>query len=790
MSVIHNGILLGAGADAAAATGVSRSLRFDGGAYLSRTPGSAGNRKTFTFSCWVKRGNVGSGRYSLLVAATGGNNQTEFFFEQSTGVDKLHFYHYDGSYQGQCLTTAVYRDPSAWYHIVLAVDTTQATASNRCKIYVNGVQQDTTFTTNFTQNADLYVNAANAHTIGYDVGNGPSQSYYFDGYLADIYLLDGTATTPSTFAETDAITGQWVPKTPTGLTYGTNGFRLPFSDNSGTTSTTLGKDSAGSNNWTPNGFSVAAGSGNDSLVDSPSHSGTDTGAGNEVRGNYCTWNPLYGSTPTLSNGNLEATTSATTAYGSISVTSGKWYWEIAVTTASYLGVIDNTYTKTDNGWSSQVLAYQSSGNKYNGLSTSYGASYASGDVIGIALDMDNGTIAFYKNGSSQGTAFNSGVAGKELRPMVYSASSGVQTANFGQRAFAYTAPSGYKALCTANLPEPAVVKSNTAMDVALWTGTGSSRSITGLAFSPDLVWVKARSVAYGHRLADSIRGTTKLLATNGTDAEFTDATSLTAFNSDGFSVGASVNYNENSSTYAAWCFDCGSSTVTNTSGSISSQVRASATNGCSVVTYTGTGSAATVGHGCGAAPSLIITKRRNSTSNWGVYHRSIGATKYLLLNTTDAEQTSIAPWNDTAPTSTVFSVRDATFSNESASFTYVAYCFAPVASFSAFGQYTGNGSSDGPFVFTGFRPRWIMFKCASTNNGYTFWEIIDTARDNNLAADLSDAEGSYNLGTGRGVDILSNGFKIRGVGSGKNISSATYIYAAFAESPFKYSRAR
>ena len=233
----------------------------------------------------------------------------------------------------------------------------------------------------------------------------------------------------------------------------------------------------------------------------------------------------------------------------------------------------------------------------------------------------------------------------------------------------------------------------------------------------------------------------------------------------------------------------GSSTVTNTSGSISSQVRASATNGCSVVTYTGTGSNATVGHGLGVAPSMIIVKNRDATFTWRVYHASLANTQVLYLSAPDGATTETTAWNSTSPTSSVVSLGTGNGVNGS-SLTYVAYCFAPVTSFSAFGQYTGNGSSDGPFVFTGagFRPRWIMIKRTdSTAN----WRVLDTARDTyNVASaelypNLSNAEGSFSA-----LDILSNGFKVRTSDANYNASSGTYVWAAFAESPFKYSRAR
>ena len=274
--------------------------------------------------------------------------------------------------------------------------------------------------------------------------------------------------------------------------------------------------------------------------------------------------------------------------------------------------------------------------------------------------------------------------------------------NFGQRPFAYTAPSGFKALCTTNLPEPTIADGSTAMDVALYTGNGSTQTISGLNFSPDLVWIKNRANGLtAHRLCDTVRGATKEIYSNETDAEATDANGLTAFTSDGFSVGSSGGVNGSSNGIVAWTWDAGSSTVTNTEGSITSQVRANASAGFSVLTWTGQTAAGTIGHGLGVAPSLIICKARSNAQSWGVYHKDTGINNYLLLDSTGASTAYSGIWGSSAPTSTVFGVPGNVGLNNNNTWTYVAYCFAPVAGYSSFGSYTGNGSAtDGPFVFT------------------------------------------------------------------------------------------
>ncbi|NBW22168.1 MAG: hypothetical protein EBR82_80875 [Caulobacteraceae bacterium] len=329
------------------------------------------------------------------------------------------------------------------------------------------------------------------------------------------------------------------------------------------------------------------------------------------------------------------------------------------------------------------------------------------------------------------------------------------------------------------------------MDVALWTGNGGTQTISGLGFSPDFVWLKKRSGAADHYLYDQVRGATYRLYSNTTDAESTSATGLNAFTSDGFTLGSAIDVNQSSNTYVAWTWDAGSSTVTNTQGSITSTVRANATAGFSVVTYTGNlTSGATVGHGLGVAPSLILVKCRSNAAGWLVYHGSLGATKYLALEGTAAAATYSGAWSDTSPSSTVFSVGY----NSSVNFTrtYVAYCFAPVVGYSSFGSYTGNGSSDGPFVYTGFRPKFVLVKNITTAG--TFWGIMDSARDpynaggRLLYPNSSIAEEDYT--TSYPDDFLSNGFKPRNAGTVFNSSGSTYIYAAFAESPFNYARAR
>jgi hypothetical protein len=673
------------------------------------------------------------------------------------------------------------------------------------RLYANGVRIDTFSTsTNPNSSATSIINTNTPHRIGTFDGS----TELFNGYLADIHFIDGQALDPTSFGEFDD-NGIWQPIEYAG-SYGTNGFHLPFSDNS--TAAALGTDSSGAGNtWTTNNLSVTAGAGNDSLVDVPVNGAqTDTGAGGEVRGNYCTWNPLSSGTQNFLNGNLQITRSSAAyalARGTVGLTSGKWYWEYTCVTDANEGVgvctashaIDGTYLgQTVDGWAYYSAGLTTNGRKYNNGFSTYGAAWGNGDVIGIAFDVDAQKIWFSKNGTWQesgdpAAGSNAAYTNLPLGGPVFPATTQYASttnchANFGQRPFAYTAPSGFKALNTANLPAPVVTKPSTVFDAITYTGNGSSQSIT-TDFSPDFVWLKSRSNGtYSHYLLDIVRGNTQILFSNSTGAESPSSTSLTSFNSTGFTVGSDVGTNSNGMPFIAWTWDAGSSTVTNTQGSISSQVRANASAGFSIVTYSGNSSAgSTFGHGLGVAPQMVFIKIRNGSDNWSCYHASLGNNKLIQLNNTNAAFTS-SDFNNTSPTSSVFSLGGG-FGNNSSGYNYVAYCFAPVAGYSNAFSYSGNGSSDGPMVWLGFRPRLILLKRTDSANN---WILIDSARDTynsaryQLLPNLSDSE--YTVADT--LDILSNGFKLRDSNASRNASGGTYIGFAWAESPFQYARAR
>jgi hypothetical protein len=765
---------------------VGRSLRFraSNSAYLKQTFATAGNRKTYTISFWMKRGLLGSQQFMF----TGFDGTTSANIQFTSG--DLLAISVDGNVGYQITSSQVFRDPSAWYHFVFAVDTTQATAANRIKMYINGVQVTALSSSSYpAQNNDTYFFGAFAHWIG----SSQIPSLYTDMYMTEFNAVNGTALTPSSFGTFNSL-GVWQPITYGG-SYGTNGFYLTFGNI--TSTTTLGYDtSPQGNNWTTNNFSLTAGATYDSMLDVPTLTSSTVN-------NYCVLNPLItdftnGSGPVVvRNGNLQLFRAAATGWGmcgsTFGVSSGKWYWE-AINTGSNcsLGIHKTqptTYFAIVGYNEPDGYGYDNAGNKLNNnTGTAYGASYANGDVIGMALDMDAGTLTFYKNNTSQGVAF-SGLSGT-FAPAFSCAGLSYWDANFGQQGFVYTPPSGFVALNTYNLSTPTIPNGAVYMAATTYTGTGATQVVTntvnGTAMQPDFVWLKSRSVARDHRLMDTVRGINNILYSDLTIAEAVGS-ALSSVNSNGFTLNTTDNQNVSSETYIGWQWKANAGTnVSNTSGTITSTVSANTTAGFSIVTYTGNGTnGATVGHGLGVAPAMIIVKNRSGTNYWIVWQQSLTSIGWnLYLNATDAQQ------NDNqfqAKSSTTFTISNGASVNTNGN-NYVAYVFAEIAGYSAFGSYTGNGSTDGPFVFLGFRPRFIFIKSSSRAED---WHIMDTSRStyNKIDADLypntAGTEGANN-----GTDILSNGFKLRSTDSGTNFSGATYIYMAFAENPFKYSSAR
>jgi len=826
---------------------VTTSLRLDkaSGAYLYRTPSSAGNTRTYTFSCWLKKIEVFASEVSgqnnaLFYAGASGNFYGLNFVGQDRGTANdtineltIYDYHSDDTTDYGIETNRAFNDPSAWFHLVVATDTTQGTQANRIKFYINGVLQTESTSTQhgaFPQNRETHVNEAVVHWIGRNID---TTSRYYNSYIAEVNFVDGTQYAASEFGETK--NGVWIPKEPN-VTYGTNGFRLQFKNTGvGTaSSSTIGADTSGNNNhWTSGGIAA-----NDcAMPDSPEN-------------NFCTWNPISSSAlPTLTEGSLKnGGTNSKSCNGTFGVTSGKWYWEerfltdvSSSGTISFSGVTSFQMENNPDVAPKMVDAtgrsvYRNTGNEHDycnfnqtSRTQTSGGTYWGGAVASFALDMDAGTLKYYTNNSLVHTDSSIPTDGTVIFPFNGAGNSGgsgynSHIVNFGQDSsfagnetaqsntdgngngnFFYAVPSGHLALCSANLPEPTIgptslTQADDHFNTVLWTGNATNRSITGVGFQPDWVWTKKRSAVQNHCVTDSSRGIGNILFPDVTDAE--SATQLlTSFDSDGFSINNNALVNENTATYVAWNWKAnGGTTTTNDAsstgvGTIDSVIQANATAGFSIVTYTGTGSNGTIAHGLGVAPEMVWVKCRSNSGDWAVYRTDMhaaSAANNLRLHDSAAVYSAATMWNSTASTSTVFSVGTNSDSNGS-SRTYVAYCFADVDGYSKFGSYTGNGSADGTFVFTGFKPAWVMVKNTARAAD---WRINDITRQTiNKSADTSGGflllanSNSAEITNEYDIDFLSNGFKLRSGDVYENGSGETFIYMAFAEAPFKYANA-
>jgi len=773
---------------------IDNSLRFndDDNSQLERTFTSAGDRQKWTWSAWIKRGNISTNMCLFSAKA----NTGMIWLAGVNGIMRVEQYNGAGGYNFRRNFEGYHRDASAWYHLIIVYDSAQASEVDRLKFYRNGEAVGVNYTyESMSQNFQSEFNNTETHWLG-----AINHGFDYDGLLAEVNFVDGQALTPSDFGETGDY-GEWKAKKYTG-TYGTNGFYLDFK-NSGS----LGNDANGSNNWTVNNLAAT-----DQMLDSPTN-------------NFCTWNPVSnsaGGLAALSEGNLRynpnGTSSASGMFGTIGVNSGKWYFEV--------------YRKTaGNGFHTGIAGYSGSTRKNylvyagqyyygdNNTTMGWASPGANGEIISCAFDLDNNKIWFARNnvwkgsgnpsaGSGETDTLTAGLTSVSAYTKHANASyTGDDIHNFGQDSsfsgfktaqgnaddngigdFYYTPPTGYLALCTQNLPEPTVVPSE-HFNTVLYTGTGGTQSITGVGFQPDFVWIKNRSNTADHALTDAVRGATKTLRSSSTIAEFTSTAYLASLGTDGFSLGSSQSVNASSQTYASWNWKANGAGVSNTNGTITSTVSANADAGFSIVSYTGNATAgATIGHGLSSKPEFIFVKKRSATAHWSVYNATAGATKWFLLNLTSSAQTASTIWNNTEPTSSVLSVGTAGETNTSAA-TYIAYCFHSVEGYSKVGSYTGNGSADGTFVHCGFRPAYVMVKDTTVSH---HWWVWDTARRNtyNEMDEALVPNLSVTTQAPLPVDSLSNGFKFRTSNTQMNTSGNTYIYLAFAEHPFKYTNAR
>ena len=832
MGVFQNHLMAAAVASTATAADfyeyqIANSITFDGStSVLTKTWGSdATNDDKWAISVWVK-GHHTDGTWGVI-ASCAQSTLMALYVQARSDSDAHAIGYYSGNGGNNAASLAVGRDTSAWRHIVMIYDSSQGAGADRIKIYNNGEHWTTGSTTYWgdidgngypDQNTDSgWGMNGNANEIGRYQYNGDGDYY---GYMADFISIDGAASI-SDFGESKE--GVWVPKDPSGLTFGNNGFWLNFAS-----SGDLGNDVSGNNNdWTTAGLAAS-----DQMLDSPTFNSTDNG------GNFCTLNPLTDAVNmTLSEGNLTWTTS--TSNRSINAnfklpagTGQKWYWEhrMASWAASesddcYLGINviqpdwDSSSTR---GGGNTGNSYGAQGYK-NALgtdTTSYGAQIDTGDVWGVAVDLENNTIQFYKEGSAQGAAWSiSGTT--EWYPWIGSgggSSSASGTFNFGQNGtfngtetagdnadangygnFYSTVPTGFKALCTANLPTPAADPEEEEGPYKyfvpkIYTGDGGSTlAITGLEFQPDFTWIKNREQTDDHCLFDSTRGVTKLITSNTEAAETTDADTLKSWTSDGFTVGADVKVNTSSEKYVSWNWKTnGGTTSSNSDGSVTSTVQVDADRGFSIIKYTGSGSGAiTYGHGLSAAPEFIVNWRLEASQSRTVYHHLMNDGSApadqgrLYLDSTGGYDTgSGGLWDVSAITSSTIGCVSGTWMN--ASEDYLTLAWVGKEGFSKFGSYEGNGNADGSFIYTGFRPALIIYKNVEASQS---WVLIDNARNTyNVSAKALGAEDTWAESDSTvtyGLDILSNGFKMRGTNNVSN-GSYTYIYAAWAKNPFKY----
>jgi hypothetical protein len=900
MSFIARKIMMGSGAVDGYKIDQSLIFRRADTGYMYRTPSETSNRNVWTVSAWVKRSNV-------TIAAN--DYHTIFGLDDGSYGDTTHFdlvFYRDiiGAWlwNSEALrTNRLFRDVSAWYHIVLAVNTNNSTAGNRWRLYINGVEE-TSFSadTNYTG-----LTANNMSGTKQIIGNSifTHTNNYFNGNIAEFHNVDGQQLSPSSFGETNSDTGQWVPKEFSG-SHGTNGFYLKFASGA------LGTDSSGNGN----NFTTSNIANTDVVTDSPTN-------------NCMTLNSLETNSSTITEGSLKLVTSNhSDTTGTIRIpNTGKWYWEVTCTAVggAYFGIYKTSYTKDAGAWvnGSHIVLEASTGKKYSYPTTA--ATYMSGavsngDVVGVAVDCDNGKIFFADSntwGDSGNPATGSNPAGTFTasdgwKPGFYGPGGGNAinlSLNFGQKTFSYTPPSGFSALTASNLPDPAIALPAEHFNPHIYTGSNNTNAITGVGFQPDLVWVKQRDVAYNHQLHDAVRGAAAGLIMSDNSAGENSSYPIASFDSDGFTPASGNVTGVNTGSMVGWFWKAGGtapsktyvvkvvsdsgnkyrfddfaastqtvdlqeggtytfdqsdssnsghplrfSTTSNGShgggseyttgvttsgtpgsagaytritvaastatlyyyctahsgmggqvntnstygssyfdGDIKGTVSANSTSGFSIVNWIPNGTeTATIPHGLGVAPDMVFYKRYNGTSSWFCWTTAIdGSNDYLVLNGTDAA-VAVSQAGGTSFTSSFIR---ATNYGASGSPEVVSYCFASKEGFSKIGAYTGNGSgtgnAGGPTIVTGFKPALVITKRTDATG---YWGIFDAARaPGNVAAfpalfpNTSDAEV-----TGTYLDLLSNGFKIRIDSTHYNADGGTYLYMAFAESPFKYANAR
>jgi hypothetical protein len=778
MSMFTNHMMVAAASRAAAATtySIDNSCMFDisSSTYMTDTLSTPTDSTNWTWSAWVKRSTLESEQWLFNAGA----DSLTYYVRFQTN-DKIRF---RATGEWDIETTGVFRDIGAWYHIVA-----KHADSGAVTLYVN----NTVVGTATGASSSFFTNVI--HSLGADTG----ARNYFGGYMAEVHGIDGQALSPSSFGETNT-RGVWVPKEYSG-TYGNNGFFIDF-ESSGD----LGNDVSGNNN----DFSTINITSSNQSTDTPTN-------------NHCTWNATDNLVDnlTLSQGNkrfVNANSSQDKVKGTFFPTNGKWYWEVKWTATSDVagGLVgisqsdvqsNHELGSTDSHGTGDSLGYRSlDGKTYrNSILADFGDSWDVGDVISVAMDLDNGFVYFGKNGTFQNsgdpTSGSSGtgaaytisstlVNGGGWGPAASSESSVIFDSYFAEAEWSYSAPANFLALNTTNLDAPVIVDPSTNFQVQLFTGTGSGLSVTNGGNSnmkPDIVWIKQRNKVDNQVVTDAARGADYSLYWNNSLAEVSGSGGVTSFNTDGFTLGTWNNVNESGKTAVAWQWNTGNTGSSNTDGSINTTTTyVDTTAGISISTYTGTGSAATVGHGLGVTPTTVwIFPRSNGdnhlASNWetGI---SVYSEQWKLQDTDSAESSAN---HVTAASSTTFTLGTDDNVNGS-SRTYVAYAFVEVVGFSKFGTYTGNDETDGPYAFCGFSPEMVMIKVDTDDED---WVIFDRARDPTNPAEnylYPNANSEEATSSTQKIDFLSNGFKPRGTDNRINGNDTIHVFAAFAKHPF------
>ena len=755
----------------------------DDSAYLTRTYVTPTAATTFTFACWFK---PGSSTGDLYIISTGTDSSSEGYIaiNNSTGGGQIWIADPNaGSGNFGARTSATFSDSSQWYHLCIGIDSTAGSGS-RFKLEVNGVEQTMldnlgggSLPTEPSSSQSMKLNGATDFTIG---RRHRTSGEYFDGYLANVYFIDGEKKQASDFGQLDTSTNRWVSKAYSG-SYGNNGFKLAFgtaSTGNGNTNG-VGTDTSGEgHNWTEQGFTTS-----DQVIDSPSQ-------------NFATIDPVIsnGATPvTLSDGNLTGVRSASgfqQAYSSFSgfrlqENTGIYFAEVLMGADSSnfsVGVLSGDPPSSTNrylGQDSNTYGYAyDSGNKVNnGTGASYGATYTSGDVIGIEIDTDTGSINFHKNGSDQGQAFTA-VPGPYSFAFDTESGGGPNTFNFGQQMvlggasttfnataggrFKHTPPTGAKALNQDNLDD-------TASKITAWA------------------WIKNRDATDNHILVDRVRGVGKDMHSNNTDAEATNLNTVQRFLQRGVQIGSDVEVNTANESYVLWQWLLGDSattgsSITTGSPSLTTTGIVAAADHFSILSYTGNATGgATIAHGMSAAPEMIVIKERDNANGWIVGSDVVGYTKILRLDTTDASTTDSGAFNDTAPSATLITLGSNNGTNRSSG-KMICYAFRSIPGVCKVGKYIGNGNNNGVYVNLGFKPRWVMVKGLAASRN---WNTLDTARNpvnvaspfvllpNDTLVDTAGQIGAF--------DILSDGFKPRDTAANSNASGETYLYMAMAD---------